>query len=347
MTVRIVHYVNQFFGQIGGEDHAGIAPMTKEGPVGPGMLMQNCIKDKGEVVATVICGDNYFVENETSALTKILEYISSYQPDVVVAGPAFNAGRYGTACGAICKAVQEKLGIPAVTGMYIENPGLEIYQKYIYCVETSSSASGMRESLPKMATLALMLAIGVTPSPTEGGYLQRGLRQNQKAKSSGAERAVNMLLAKMGGEYYQTEIPLAKFDRVPITDPIKSLSEATIALVTEGGLVPSGNPDKLESSKASNYYRYSIENMHDLIEGSFQSVHGGYNTFYVNQDPDRLVPVDILRDLESNGYIGKLHNYIYTTSGNQTSLENSQKFGRGIAQQLRDARVSAVILTST
>jgi len=87
--------------------------------------------------------------------------------------------------------------------------------------------------------------------------------------------------------------------------------------------------------------------MHDLIEGSFQSVHGGYNTFYVNQDPDRLVPVDILRDLESNGYIGKLHNYIYTTSGNQTSLENSQKFGRGIAQQLRDARVSAVILTST
>jgi len=92
-----------------------------------------------------------------------------------------------------------------------------------------------------------MLAIGVTPSPTEGGYLQRGLRQNQKAKSSGAERAVNMLLAKMGGEYYQTEIPLAKFDRVPITDPIKSLSEATIALVTEGGLVPSGNPDKLES----------------------------------------------------------------------------------------------------
>jgi len=39
-----------------------------------------------------------------------------------MAGPAFNAGRYGIACGAVCKMVQDRLGISAVTGMYQEIP---------------------------------------------------------------------------------------------------------------------------------------------------------------------------------------------------------------------------------
>ena len=30
-----------------------------------------------------------------------------------------------------------------------------------------------------------------------------------------------------------------------------------------------------------------------------------YNTRYVEQDPDRLVPVDVLRELEKTGVVGK------------------------------------------
>ena len=44
--------------------------------------------------------------------------VKEQAPDVFIAGPAFNAGRYGVACGTIAAAVQEELGIPAVTGMY-------------------------------------------------------------------------------------------------------------------------------------------------------------------------------------------------------------------------------------
>ncbi len=32
---------------------------------------------------------------------KILKMIADFKPDAVIAGPAFNAGRYGTACGAV------------------------------------------------------------------------------------------------------------------------------------------------------------------------------------------------------------------------------------------------------
>ncbi|MCL5960513.1 MAG: glycine/betaine/sarcosine/D-proline family reductase selenoprotein B [Chloroflexi bacterium] len=59
----MVHDVNQFFGQIGGEDKAGVDPQVAAGPVGPGRLLQQMLADRGDVVATAICGDNFFAEN--------------------------------------------------------------------------------------------------------------------------------------------------------------------------------------------------------------------------------------------------------------------------------------------
>ena len=49
-------------------------------------------------------------------------------PTSLVAGPAFNAGRYGLACGAVCAAVTEQLGIPAITGLYPEAPAVDVYR---------------------------------------------------------------------------------------------------------------------------------------------------------------------------------------------------------------------------
>ena len=38
--IRIVHYLNQFFGGIGGEDKADVSLRIKEGPIGPGIGLQ-------------------------------------------------------------------------------------------------------------------------------------------------------------------------------------------------------------------------------------------------------------------------------------------------------------------
>ena len=62
--------------------------------------------------------------------------IKEKAPDGVICGPAFNAGRYGVACGTICKAVEERLGIPVITGMYIENPGVDMFRKAYHCGNT-------------------------------------------------------------------------------------------------------------------------------------------------------------------------------------------------------------------
>ena len=80
---------------------------------------------------------------------------------------------------------------------------------------------------------------------------------------------------------------------------------------------------------------------------TFETAHGGYDPVYANEDPDRVLPVDVLRDLEKEGKIGKLHDYFYSTVGNGTSVNNSKAFAEEFSKELVADGVDAVILTST
>ncbi len=343
--MRIVHYLNQFFGGIGGEEHAGHRPEVRPGPVGPGLALKGALGGTAEIVATVICGDSWFNENLEEAKATVLELIRQQEPDLVVAGPAFNAGRYGMACGAVAEVVSKELGIPVVTGMYKENPGVEVYRRYAWIVETGNSAASMRTAIPAMAAVVKRLAAGLEPEP--GTYLERGLRVNTFAAERGSARAVEMLVRKLKGEPFTTEYPMPSFDRVPPNPPVRDLSKAKIALVTSGGIVPKGNPDHIESSSASKYGKYYLGDVDDLTAETHQTAHGGYDPTYANDDADRVLPVDVMRELEREGVIGKLHDYWYATVGNGTSVANARAYAQAIAEDLKKYEVDAVILTST
>ena len=60
--LRVVHYINQFFGQIGGEDAASIDVRTEDHPIGPGLGLKAALGERAEIVATIICGDNTIAE---------------------------------------------------------------------------------------------------------------------------------------------------------------------------------------------------------------------------------------------------------------------------------------------
>lgn len=346
--IRVVHYINQFFAGIGGEEKADIKPELREGVVGPGMALNAQFKGEAEIVATVICGDSYFNENLDTAKAEILDMIKVHHPDLFIAGPAFNAGRYGVACGTICKAVEESLNIPVVTAMYGENPGADMFKKDLYIIETSNSAAGMRKAAPALAKLGLKLAKGEEiGGPAEEGYIPRGIRKNIFRENRGSKRAVDMLMKKLKGEAFVTEYPMPDFDNVTPSPAIKDMSKVKIALVTSGGIVPKGNPDHIEASSASKYGKYDISGVSDLTEDTYETAHGGYDPVYANLDADRVLPVDVVRDLEEEGVIGELHNYFYSTTGNGTSVGNSKAYAAKFAQELVADGVDAVILTST
>jgi glycine reductase len=111
--------------------------------------------------------------------------------------------------------------------------------------------------------------------------------------------------------------------------------------------VPKGNPDRLESSRGSRYFKYSVAGRDDLKQGEFEAMHTGYDTSTVDRDPDRLVPLDALRVLENSRRIGKLHDHYFVTTGTGAMPSKMAELGAGIAAEVADAGVHAVILTAT
>lgn len=345
---KIVHYINQFFGGIGGEEKADFEPEVREEKIGPGLALAQGLGEDYDIVATVICGDNYFGENLDKATDIIVDMVKKYEPDVFVAGPAFNAGRYGVACGTICKAVEERLGIPVLTGMYEENPGADMFKKDIITVQTGNSAATLKKSLPKIVNLVKKMATGEEIlGPSIEGYLERGIRVNYFAEERGATRGMDMLIKKMAGEPFETDLPMPKFDRVPPAEPIKDIKHAKLAVVTSGGIVPQGNPDHIESSNATKFGFYTLEGMERMSADDYMTIHGGYDRQFVLQDPNLVVPLDVLRELEKAGEFGELLNYFGTTTGTGTATGSAAKFGDEIGKKFIEEKVDGVLLVST
>jgi glycine reductase len=347
-TFKAVHYLNQFFGQVGGEDKADARPLKKDGPVGPGRLFQELLAPDVKIVGSVICGDNYFGEHIDTAKMDVMNLVNHYEPDLLLAGPAFNAGRYGVACGAVCQAARKNLQIPAVTGMFPENAGADLFKQSVYIIETESSTFGMKDAAERMAALASKMLRGeAIGSPQAEGYIPRGIRKNYFTAKNGAQRAAAMLMRKMTGRPFLSEYAAPEFDRVAPLPPINKLNEIKLALITSGGIVPRGNPDRIESSAASKYQKYGIHNIVQLSPKEYEAVHGGYDPTAANADPNCVLPLDVTRELEREAVIGKLYPYFYATVGNATTVSNAAKFAQEIAEDLLKEGVNAVIISST
>ncbi len=345
--LKVIHYINQFFGGIGAEEKADARPTRRDGPVGPGTALTKHFGGDASIVATLICGDTYFVEHAEEAVAQLLELADPYGADVLVAGPAFSSGRYGTACATLALAWQKR-GKPAVTAMNVNNPGVEQCRSDVYIVPTGQTAASMNDALPKLAALTLKLARGVEIGPAEEeGYFPRGIRRNLRVDQGAAERAVDMLLAKLSGRPYRTELAIEGFGTVPPPPPLADLSRALVALVTESGVVPFGNPDRLETWNASKWFKYSIAGLADLERGKYQAFHGGCDTAGTNDDPDRAVPLDAARLLEAEGVIGRLYDHYYVTTGNMANIKTMTRIGAEMASDLMAHGVQAAIMTAT
>ncbi|MCC7372605.1 MAG: glycine/betaine/sarcosine/D-proline family reductase selenoprotein B [Chloroflexi bacterium] len=348
-TVRVVHYLNQFFAGIGGEEQANVGIRVVAGSVGPGRLLQTLLGAQAELVGTVTAGDNYVNEQQADAIDGGLQAIGELRPDVVIAGPAFDAGRYGLACAALGQAIVQRLGIPVVSGMYPENPGVAMGRRSLYIVPTGRTASEMGRVLPTMAGLALTLARGEEPGPAaQAGYLPRGYRRAALHERSAACRAVDMLVERLADRPWQTEIPVVSYEDVKPLPPLADLRRARIGLVTSGGLVPRGNPDRQVSGGARTCFRYSIENVAALTVADWESVHGGFSTDILNtRNPNYALPIGTVRDLERQGLIGSVYPYFYSTVGNGTAVATAKRMADEIGRDFRAAGVDAVLLVAT
>lgn len=338
--IRVVHYINQFFAGVGGEDAAAGRPVRVEGPVGPGRRLQQLLGAEFEVVATVHCGDDH-AATAPGAADEIVGLAGDC--DVLVAGPAFTSGRYGVACARVA-AAGARAGMVTVAAMHEDNPGLEEAAGALV-VRSGAVARDMGPSLEQLAAAVRRVASGA-PVTAADGRIGSVARRNVMADAPAADRAVDLVLARLAGDD-ASEIPLPRYERVAPAPPVASAADVTVALVTEGALVPDGNPEGLESARARRWLRYPVDGVEALAPGRWRSVHGGFSTVSANEDPHRIVPLDVARELEREGVIGRLHPAFLVTVGNGTSVGTARSFGQEWALELARSEVRAAVLTAT
>lgn len=345
---KAIHYINQFFAGIGGEDTADFRPEIREGVIGPALALNSMLD--AEVTHTVICGDNYMGSNTDDAIKEILGFLEGKEFDIFIAGPAFQAGRYGVACGSICKAVKEKFNVPVITSMNEENPGVEMFKKDMYIFRGGKSASKLRNDVKVMAAFANKILKGEkTGSADEEGFFPRGIRAQVWLESgkTGAERGVEMLIKKLNGLPFETELPIPVPDRVPVAAPIADLSKANIAMMTTGGIVPVDNPDRIQSASATRWGRYDISNTDSLKSGVYKTIHAGFDPAAADADPNVIMPVDAMKAYLKEGKYGKLHDYFYSTVGTGTTQAEAARMAKEMIVKLKEDNVDGVIMTST
>ncbi len=286
-------------------------------------------------------------EERERAREAVARALRDLRPDLVIAGPAFDAGRYSIACAEVCR-VAAAAGIPAVTAMHPGAPGVLLAPREVVIAPTTASAADMAAALDVLVRLGLRLARREPLGPAEvEGYLPRGERRLGTRDEPGWKRALDMLEAKLAGRPYRSEVPYQAPDLVPPAPPLADLARSRIALVTTGGLVPTGNPDGQTSGHARRYFRYPIAQLETLRPGEWQAYHVGYFTQLVDRNPNYVLPLGYLRELERAGVIGGIHEYAYTLPGVSTPVAQARQLGAGIAAQLRAGQVGGCLLVST
>lgn len=343
---RVMHYVNQFFGGIGGEDKAEYPLTVTEGPVGPGRLLEKKLGDAGTLVATIVCGDNTAQYSPDHVKEEIVALLEQYDADVLVAGPAFSSGRYGLACAEAVEAAQV-YGMKAIVGMHPDNPGIDLCPADVKIVKAGESAVDMPSSMDRLVRVLLRIIADEPLGAEEKEFcIRRDIRSNIFAPEIGATRAINMLLAKISGSPFESEQLSPTFPRVQPAPPIE-VPLSKIALITTGGLVPKGNPDRLESSSATQWMTYSIAGRATLTPEDFECIHGGIDVTHINAYPNRLLPLDICSELRAKGLIGELDDEYYVTVGNLTPVGRAEQFAIEMTARLREKSVDGVFLTSS
>ncbi|MFL2627670.1 MAG: glycine/sarcosine/betaine reductase selenoprotein B family protein [Dehalococcoidia bacterium] len=137
-------------------------------------------------------------------------------------------------------------------------------------------------------------------------------------------------------------------NEIPWANVTKPINESKIALVTTGGFYTSeqkafetDGPEKLGD------WSYRTIDI-DIPTSNLNVSHIHYDTTGPKKDPNCVFPLDIFKELEKDGIIGKIANTNYSFMGYiQKPDLLTETTAREVAQNLKADNVDAVVLTST
>ncbi len=342
--VKVVHYLNQFFAGLGGEEAAGIAAGSPRGSGRPRAGARARRRRHARVRRRLLRR-----ARGRGARRSCCAGSTRSSPDVLVCGPVVRLRplrlrlRDARARGSTPRhprRLRDGSGEPGCRrgrGRRLHRPDER---------ERGRACARRCRGWPRSPRrLAAGEELG---PPDEEGYLPRGLRRNERARARRRGcAAIDLLLAKLGGET-RTEVE-ASFDHVAAASAgsrsvagLRSLSSPRPAACHRG--IPTAC--RRSAPPPGSATRSATEAT--LAAGRYESVHGGFDVTAANADPNRLVPLDVVRDARARGpHRPAPRHLLHDHRERHARRRPPTKFGQEIADELKEAGVEAVVLSGT
>ena len=90
-----------------------------------------------------------------------------------------------------------------------------------------------------------------------------------------------------------------------------------------------------------------IAGMDRLGAGVFKTIHAGFDPAAACEDPNRIVPLDVMVEFLDQGVYGSLHPYFYSTVGTGTTEAEAARMAREWVPFLQEDHVDGVIMITT
>ena len=149
---------------------------------------------------------------------------------------------------------------------------------------------------------------------------------------------------------FYANMAVEPYDFVPWTSFSKPLSEARIAVVTTAGINVRGVEPPFDYEREWQQPAWGDPTYRtlprDLRQEDVQTGHLHINNTDIDRDFNIVMPLDRLKELESDGVIGSVNERHFSFMGYQPdTTEWRERYAPEVAGMLRDDRVDGVILT--
>lgn len=152
--MKIVLIFDQGLAGAGGKSNPNQGLEIAKGGIGSALMLQpHFAKIKAQVIATLYCGNQYFLDHREEVVLKMTKMVEKIKPDMVVCGPCFNFEDYALMAAMITKNIKENTDVKAVTMMSKENEStIQSYKNDIDIIKMpKKGGTGLSDSFDNLA----------------------------------------------------------------------------------------------------------------------------------------------------------------------------------------------------
>lgn len=167
--MNVVLIFDQGLAGAGGKSNPNVELIAKRGGIGSYLMMEPHFKAiDANVLATLYCGNQYFINHQEEVIQKMVAMITKLNPDYIVCGPCFDFADFSLMSAMITQRVVTTTKYPACAMMSQENESvIQAYKDKIDIVRMpKKGGTGLNDSF-KHLTMLMEASCNATSDKTK------------------------------------------------------------------------------------------------------------------------------------------------------------------------------------